>query len=232
MRAGSIAILGSGFFLLTTMASAQAPAPQLPPAPAALTVPNPIPPPHGPRDLYQLPDRSDRFQVLQPTPFFPSAPVVFVPGFLFGTSPYYVPSQPEEVSPVTRSRRVVASGGLWLETLPETAQVYVDGFYVGIVQDYGIRGRMLELAAGSHRIELRAPGYQTAIFDVIITPGQVVRYRGDLQPLTPPPPIGSARAVPKTVYVIPNCYAGDKPPSGALRAGCDVKKMRVRPPSG
>jgi hypothetical protein len=224
--------------LLLTMAAtalAQAPAPHLPPAPAALTVPNPIPPPRGPVDLYQLPDKSDRFQAIQPSPQFPSLPIVFVPGFVYGTSPYYASTAPYfpapppvEFSPTRMYRQPY--GGLWLETRPETAQVYVDGFYVGIVEDFSVRGRMLELPVGAHRIELRAPGYHTLVFDVTIAPSQVVRYRGDLQLMTPPAPAERITpSVPKTVYIIPKCYAGDKPPSGTLRQGCDVKSMRVDP---
>jgi hypothetical protein len=234
MKAGSFAILAWGFlFASAADAMAQARAPVLPPAPVSLTVPNPIPPPRGPRDLYQLPDRSDRFQEVPPRqffPFIPTPPFVFVPGYVYGTSPYYVPADPS--ADVSRSRTVgrpIGRGGLWLETHPDTAQVFVDGFYVGIVQDFGARGRMLELSAGPHRIELRAAGYQTQVFDVTIAPGQIVRFRGDLQPLTPPsPPPSASPAAQKPVYVIPNCYAGDKPPMGALRVGCDVKNMRVR----
>jgi hypothetical protein len=248
MKAGSLAILASGFLLAaTTDATAQAQAPTLPPAPVSLSVPNPIspapislsvpnpiPPPRGPRDLYQNPDRSDRFQQLPPPQQMPSPPIVFVPGYVYGTYPYYVaPDRSVDVSQTRTYRRTIGHGGLWLETAPETAQVYVDGFYVGIVQDYGVRGRMLELSAGPHRIELRAAGYQTLVFDVTIEPGQIVRYRGDLQPLTPPAQAPSTSPpAPKPVYVIPNCYAGDKPPMGALRVGCDVKKMRVRKAEG
>jgi hypothetical protein len=47
--------------------------------------------------------------------------------------------------------------------------------------------------------------------------------------LTPPPPSVSGK--PKTFYVIPGCYAGDKPPEAAwLPAGCDSSRLRVVPP--
>jgi len=36
---------------------------------------------------------------------------------------------------------------------------------------------------------------------------------------------------PKTFYVIPGCYAGDKPPEPEwLRRGCDMSRMRIVPP--
>ena len=40
----------------------------------------------------------------------------------------------------------------------------------------------LGLAAGRHHIELRASGYRTMAFDVDIVAGQVIPYRGALQP--------------------------------------------------
>ena len=50
---------------------------------------------------------------------------------------------------------------------------------------------------------------------------------GPASPLPPPVP-----GVPKTFYVIPRCYAGDKPPEpGALPPGCDLAALRIIPPS-
>jgi hypothetical protein len=47
----------------------------------------------------------------------------------------------------------------------------------------------------------------------------------------PPPPPPMVPGPPKTFYVIPRCYAGDRPPPpGWLRPGCDRSKMRVIPP--
>ncbi len=37
------------------------------------------------------------------------------------------------------------------------------------------------LDAGAHHVELRAPGYETLTFSVMIEPNDIVRYRGDMQ---------------------------------------------------
>lgn len=43
-------------------------------------------------------------------------------------------------------------------------------------------------------------------------------------PATPAPRV----VAPKTLYVIPRCYAGDKPPAAhELPAGCDIRDMRI-----
>jgi hypothetical protein len=196
------------------------------PPPAALSVPNPLGQPAGTVDLYHRPDN---FHNLTPQPlpiFFPGQSIY--PGYGYGGSdPYYPPSVGDlrQPGPV----RAFAMGGLRLETEPRTAQVYVDGFYSGVVEDYGLQGRILELPAGSHHIELRAPGYALLPFDVNIIPNQTSRFRGDLQMVTPPvrtPAETTASAAIRKYYVIPNCYAGDRPPTGALPAGCDKTKMR------
>lgn len=115
---------------------------------------------------------------------------------------------------------------------PSAAQVYIDGHYVGLAEDFGVGGGAINLDAGPHRVELRAPGYETLAFSVMIEPNSLLRYRGDMQqlatkpsaPVTPP----QAAPAPKSFYVIPNCYAGDKPPGASLPKGCDVKKLQTR----
>lgn len=49
-------------------------------------------------------------------------------------------------------------------------------------------------------------------------------------PSVPPAPVLPGK--PKTFYVIPGCYAGDRPPRVEwLPAGCDSSNMRVIPPA-
>src|SRR5215213_4541534 len=95
MRAGSFTLFVPAFVLAgVSLAYAQQPPPQppaaapVPPAPVALSVPDPLagfrP---GPRDLYQSPDGSDRFQHLSRYPVPP--PIVFPPVYFPG--PYYSP---------------------------------------------------------------------------------------------------------------------------------------------
>jgi hypothetical protein len=128
-----------------------------------------------------------------------------------------------------RRQREVARGGLVLQTVPAMAQVFVDGYYVGLAEDFGPGGRALD--AGAHHVELRAQGYETLTFAVTIEPNSIVRYRGEMQPIATKPAAATAAQQPtavKSFYVIPNCYAGDKPPSGTLPKGCDLKKLQTR----
>ena len=77
----------------------------------------------------------------------------------------------------------MAYGGVSLDMTPGQAAVYADGAYVGPASDFSDPSRPLSLAAGPHRIEVRAPGFAPVAFDVNVEPGQVTPYRGDLQPI-------------------------------------------------
>jgi hypothetical protein len=51
-------------------------------------------------------------------------------------------------------------------------------------------------------------------------------------PVSPPAPyVAGAPGAPKTFYVIPGCYAGDRPPDPeTLKPGCSISRLRVVPP--
>jgi hypothetical protein len=72
------------------------------------------------------------------------------------------------------------SGGLRLKVKPNDAGVYVDGFYVGIVDDFDNAFQRLKLDRGPHRIELRAPNHQPLSVDVMIQEDFTITYRGEL----------------------------------------------------
>lgn len=249
MNAGSFALFAPAMLLAgVSIAHAQQAPPPMPPAPAALSVPDPFagfrP---GPRDLYQSPDGSDRFQHLSRYPAPPPVlvfPHVYVPGQYYYPSLYHHYMAPAETSMAEtyrqsmaetylRRQREAARGALVLEGVPDNAQVLVDGSYVGLAEEFGPGRRALSLDAGAHRIDLRAPGYETVTFSVRIEPNGMVRYRGDMQrAATAKPavvaPAPQQPAVARSFYVIPNCYAGDKPPTGVLPRGCDVKNLQTR----
>ncbi len=80
---------------------------------------------------------------------------------------------------------VYYDGNVKLKIQPKNAEVFVDGYYVGIVDDFDGMWQDLKLSADpngrlSHKIEVRAPGAQPLTFDVRLLPGQSITYRGDL----------------------------------------------------
>jgi PEGA domain-containing protein len=91
---------------------------------------------------------------------------------------YGAPPAPVYITPTS-----TAYGGVTLEISPRDADVYVDGQYVGRVQDFDGVGAPLNLMAGRHHVELSATGHAPLAFDVDVIPGQLVPYRGDMQPI-------------------------------------------------
>jgi hypothetical protein len=71
-------------------------------------------------------------------------------------------------------------GELRLRVSPRHAQVFIDGYYAGIVDDFDGIIQSMKLEEGPYRIEIVAPGYEPLQFDVRILPGQKITYRGDL----------------------------------------------------
>ena len=72
-----------------------------------------------------------------------------------------------------------AYGGLRITGVSRLAQVFADGYYVGIVNDFDGVFQHLNLEAGPHQIEIRDPGFQPIAFDVMIQPGRTITFRGD-----------------------------------------------------
>ena len=73
------------------------------------------------------------------------------------------------------------TGTLQLEVAPPHAQVYVDGFSVGTVEAVTGSGG-LTVTAGWHRLEFRAPGYQTPAVNVTIEVNRTITYHLALRP--------------------------------------------------
>jgi hypothetical protein len=119
----------------------------------------------------------------------------FWPGYGFGVGYFYDPWMWGYASPYgyggyydpyggyggTYSRREYRdTGSLRLKVKPAHGQVYVDGYYVGEVDSFDGVFQRLTLDAGAHRIEIRAEGYETSQFEVLVIQGETVTYKGDM----------------------------------------------------
>jgi hypothetical protein len=89
------------------------------------------------------------------------------------------PSAPSSPSASSSERR---PGGVSFEITPDDAAVFVDGTYVGTAATFNPTSMPLGLIPGKHHIEIRASGYHTMTFDADVVPGQVIPYKGTLEP--------------------------------------------------
>ena len=88
---------------------------------------------------------------------------------------------PEITSPA--SPRVLhggPTGGVQLDVVPWSADVYVDGERAGRVEDFRGYYQHLELPAGPHVITILKPGAEPLVADIVIVPGRTLTYRGSV----------------------------------------------------
>jgi len=153
-------------------------------------------------------------------------------GYVYPTAGYYGSTtpgmietpQPEPPPPPP------AVGGLRLEVEPaDLVQVFVDGVFIGSPREIG---NEIALEPGTRRIELRAEGYKTLVFNTQIFQDRTIVYRATLERdrmvMAPPPVQLPVATGSKTIYVIPGCYLGNVSPQEIkLPPGCDIGKLRT-----
>jgi hypothetical protein len=67
-----------------------------------------------------------------------------------------------------------AYGGVRIEDAPKNAQVFADGYYAGIVDDFDGTFQHLDLPGGVHKIEVHPTAQAPVAFDVNVQPGQTI----------------------------------------------------------
>jgi hypothetical protein len=74
-----------------------------------------------------------------------------------------------------------AYGGVRIQGAPLDAQVFADGYYVGIVDDFDGTYQHVNLEAGRHQIEIRFPGgAEPLTIDVNVMAGQTITYHAGI----------------------------------------------------
>ncbi len=89
--------------------------------------------------------------------------------------------------------------GIRFQVTPENAEVFLDGYYVGTVDDFDGMFQRLNLRPGEHDIELYLDGYRSVRQKILVQPRATFRVRysmealqpgdtPDPRPVAPPPP--------------------------------------------
>jgi PEGA domain len=89
-----------------------------------------------------------------------------------------------------------ASGDLRVLATPKQAEVYVDGFFAGVVDDFDGTFQRLHTTPGGHAITLHLEGYRTVTQNIYVTPTDTFKLHLTMDKLRPgetsdPPPIPS-----------------------------------------
>lgn len=148
--------------------------------------PRPAPPPRGqPGGLPVAPFRSGLVFLPKRGPH--AAFPVRLPWFgLVYLDPYWWAADavsPEALPPPDGPAPDRPTGGMQLDVEPRRAMVYVDGFYVGLVDQFSGYFHHLDLPAGPHFFEFVAPDYEPLLVDLVVAPGKTTTYRSGLNRL-------------------------------------------------
>jgi hypothetical protein len=72
------------------------------------------------------------------------------------------------------------TGALRLKIKPREAQVFVDGYYAGVVDEFDGVFQRLKIEPGPHRVEVSATGYDPLMFEMRALPDRTTTYTGTL----------------------------------------------------
>jgi len=94
-------------------------------------------------------------------------------------------------------------GDVKLQVTPKQAEVYVDGFYAGVVDDFDGAFKHLQTTPGGHAITLHLEGYRTVTENIYVRPDETVKMKDTMERLAagetsapPPLPARPLRAAP------------------------------------
>ena len=118
-------------------------------------------------------------------------------GFGYGWAPYgYSAYGP--YGAYGYGRRAVDTADARIQVTPREAEVYVDGYRAGRVDDFDGTFQRLHLEPGPHEITVFMPGYRTISERVYLTEGNTFKLKQSMAPLAPgeqsaPPPKAEPR---------------------------------------
>ena len=137
------------------------------------------------------------------------------------------------------------TGSVRLKVKPRDAEVLVDGYYVGTVDDFDGTFQSLKLEPGPASIEVRAPGFEALRLDVMVLSGRKITFEenmsegdpGQAPPPAPRPPTGGpdrgvadGRPVARDRDAEPGSpagYVGQPPVFGGVRLRVEPRHAQV-----
>jgi PEGA domain len=178
------------------------------PTPRARTRPAP-PPPHVPPPNYYAVPRHYAFPPVSLRLGFYYHPYF---GFYYG--PYYGPFYPYP-GPYYRAVPFTSSA-LRLRVKPVETEVYLNGYYAGVVDDFDGVFQRLYVPAGHLDLELRLDGYESFHQKIYVAAGNTLDITHQMQPLRAGdanPPLPEPGALPPEWTMVTPPPIGDEPAS-------------------
>ena len=117
----------------------------------------------------------------------------------------------------------MVGGSARLQITPKQAEVYVDGYLAGSVDDFDGFFQRLDVAPGEHELTIYLEGYETITQKVLFQPGETLDIRQRMTPLAP-----GASSGPRPTAATPPALPPDTPPGPGPGRG----PRGPRPPFG
>jgi hypothetical protein len=80
------------------------------------------------------------------------------------------------------------SAALRLQVMPRETQVYIDGYYAGVVDSFDGTFQRLHAQPGSHEVQLYLPGHRSFSQTLYLQPANTISLRHTMEPLQPGDP--------------------------------------------
>jgi hypothetical protein len=143
--------------------------------------------------LYATPARAQGHPEAAPTASCVPGPIVYDDDSFVGPAPYPYSAAYPDAACLTGKVRVLAT--------PKQADVYVDGFFAGFVDDFDGALQGLPATPGEHAVTLYLEGYRTITRQILVTSHATVKVRLQMDRLAPdqtsePPPAALIRSDP------------------------------------
>lgn len=141
-------------------------------------------------------------------------------GFYYG--PYYGPFYPYPgplFGPLPFSASAIRT-----RVKPVETQVYINGYYAGIVDDFDGVFQRLYLPAGQHELELHLDGYRSYRQRLYVAPGDTLEIAHQMQPLGP----GELNEQPPATQALSSEWTSVSPPVGGDRPASPFGILAVR----
>jgi len=116
-------------------------------------------------------------------------PYFYSPGFYPYASPYWGFGVSYSTPlPYPNGGTAAPDSGVRIQMTPETAAVYVDGYYAGTVENFNGTFQKLKLEPGTHDITIYLEGYRSRHEQVYVGPDSTTKITGTLDKLAPGQP--------------------------------------------
>jgi hypothetical protein len=80
------------------------------------------------------------------------------------------------------------SASLRVQVSPRETQVFVDGYYAGVVDSFDGTFQRLNIEPGEHEVQLYLPGHKTVTTQLYLQPGKTTSIKRAMEPLSPGEP--------------------------------------------